>query len=328
MNDVVKERVDDRRGQQREQQRQTLTTEDDARGGVVVGGADALGSHHGDHASDEGERGHEDGAQTLFVGEQDGIKAVHSFGSELVGVVDLQDAVLFHHAEEHEDAEHGEEVDRLSEKDEREDGEWQRERQREQDGEGMHPALKLRGEDEIHEDEGHEEGDHECLARLRHFLGASGGAAGVIGGQAQFFHRRCDCFDDRGLADAWGVVGGDGDLAAAIEAVDLRGAVALFQGEQIGDGHGTGLGGRHGEQIEDLACVAVILLGLKVDVILLAAIVVSGHVKAADEQSQRGGDVGHARAHLPGLVAVHRAGDFRFAGDERTSRDRGCRESL
>ena len=231
-------------------------------------------------------------------------------------MVDLQDAVLFHHAEEHEDAEHGEDVHRLLEEDEREDGKGQRERQGEQNGERMHPALKLRGEDEIHEDEGHQKRDHEGLSRLGHFLRASGAATGVVGRQVEHLHGGGDAIKDFGFTHSRGVVGGDGDLAAAVETVDLRGAVRVFQREQIGDGDGSGLGGGHGEEIEDFAGVAVALLSLEMDVVLLAAVVEGGDVETADEQAQRAGDVLDAGSHLACFVAVHAAGDFRLAGNE------------
>ena len=50
---------------------------------------------------------------------QDGFVARHARGAELVGVVDLQDRVLLHHAEEHQDAQQREDVERLLEDDQR-----------------------------------------------------------------------------------------------------------------------------------------------------------------------------------------------------------------
>jgi hypothetical protein len=72
--------------------------------------------------------------------------------AQLVGVVNLENGVLLHHAEEHEDAEEAVEVERLVEQNHRQHRERQGERQREQDGDRVQPRFELRRQDEVHED--------------------------------------------------------------------------------------------------------------------------------------------------------------------------------
>ena len=69
----------------------------------------------GDHAGDQHHGGHQDRPQAHVVGLQDGGVARHALGAQRVGVVDLQDAVLLDDAEQHEEAEHAVDVERLVE---------------------------------------------------------------------------------------------------------------------------------------------------------------------------------------------------------------------
>ena len=76
---------------------------------------------------------------------------------QLVGVIDLQNRVLLHDAEQHQQAERREDVQRLPEDDDRQQRERQRQRQRQQDRDRMQPRLELRRQDQIHEDERQDE---------------------------------------------------------------------------------------------------------------------------------------------------------------------------
>jgi hypothetical protein len=80
-------------------------------------------------------------------------RALHARLAQLVRVVDLQDRVLLHHAEEHQHAERREDVERLAEDDDRDERERQRQRQRQQDRHRVEPRLELRRQHQIHEDE-------------------------------------------------------------------------------------------------------------------------------------------------------------------------------
>src|SRR4029077_1558613 len=99
---------------------------------------------------------------------------------ELVGVVDLQDGVLLHDAEEHQQAERRENVQRLPEDDDRQEREGQRQRQRQENRDGMQPRLELRRQNQIHEDERQRKRQDEVLRGASELFRASGHRAAVI----------------------------------------------------------------------------------------------------------------------------------------------------
>src|SRR5438309_1676601 len=90
---------------------------------------------------------HQNYVPPLAAGPHDRLVARHARRAQVVRVVDLQDRVLLHDAEQDEDAERGIEVERVARPPQREERERDRERQREQDGERVDHALELRGED-------------------------------------------------------------------------------------------------------------------------------------------------------------------------------------
>ena len=107
-----------------------------------------------DHAGDERERRHQDRPQPIAAGLDDRPRAsTRPVSLQLVGVVDLQDRVLLHDAEQHEQAERREDVQRLPEDDDRQQRERQRQRQRQQNRDRVQPRLELRRQNQVHEDE-------------------------------------------------------------------------------------------------------------------------------------------------------------------------------
>ena len=142
-----------------------LAADDHRADGAVGAGAGAAGGDQRDHAGDEGEGGHQDRPQPVAVGLADRLGARQALRAQVVGVIDLQDGVLLHDAEQHEDAEHREDVQRLVEHQDREQRERHRQRQREQDRDRVQPALELRREDQVHEDDREQEREHEVRGR-------------------------------------------------------------------------------------------------------------------------------------------------------------------
>ena len=68
----------------------------------------------GSHAGHQRDGGHEDGAQAVAIGQDDGVVALHAGFAKSVGVVDLQNRVLLDDAEKQQQSEAGENVHRLA----------------------------------------------------------------------------------------------------------------------------------------------------------------------------------------------------------------------
>ncbi len=64
----------------------------------------AFETKRGNHAGHEGHGGHQDRAEPVAVGLHDRLELGHPACAKLVGVVDLQNRVLLHHGEQHQDA--------------------------------------------------------------------------------------------------------------------------------------------------------------------------------------------------------------------------------
>ena len=131
----------------------------------LVAEPDAARQHERDHARHECKCSHEDWPQTVAAGLQDRRVALHAAIAQLVRMVDLEDGVLLHHPEQHEQAQRREDVQRLTRDDNRQQRERQRQRQRQQDRHRVQPRLELRREDQIHEDQRQPERDQEVLRR-------------------------------------------------------------------------------------------------------------------------------------------------------------------
>ena len=100
-------------------------------------------------------------------------------------MVDLEDRVFLDDAEEDQDAQGGVEVERAAGQVEGEQREGNGEREGEQDGQGMDHALVIHGQDDVHEDDGEEEGPEEFDERALEFLGLTGDGEGIGGGHVQ-----------------------------------------------------------------------------------------------------------------------------------------------
>ena len=103
-------------------------------------------------------------------------------------MIDLENGVLLHDAEEHQQAQRGVEVDRLVGRQQRDKRERHRQRQREQDGERVNEALELGGEDDVHQDHRQREREQEFPESGFQLAGAAGDARRVAGRQAHFRH--------------------------------------------------------------------------------------------------------------------------------------------
>src|SRR5258706_7358223 len=93
-------RIRHRNDQQGQQQTECLPANDGYRDrrALLRTGADA--DSHGDQPGDNGKRGHQDGPQAHAIRFQDRLAHRHAFDAQPVGVIHLQDAVLFHNAEQ------------------------------------------------------------------------------------------------------------------------------------------------------------------------------------------------------------------------------------
>ena len=110
-------------------------------------------------------RRHQNRPQPIAARLDDGVVRRQPGLLQLVGVVDLQNRVLLHDAEQHQQAERREDVQRLPEDDDRQQRERQRQRQRQQNRDRVQPRFELRRQNQIHEDQRQHEREHEVLRR-------------------------------------------------------------------------------------------------------------------------------------------------------------------
>ncbi len=227
-------------------------------------------------------------------------------------MVDLQDRVLLHHAEEDEDTERGVEVERIAGVPEREKGKGHRQRQGEQDRQGVDQALELGGEDHVHEDEGEEEDPEELGERPLQLARAPGNGGGVAGRQPHLRHRAPQGSDAVGLTKAGEHHGTETNLALPIGAVDAGGGVPrgdLHEIVQADQAVGPGLAALTGdEEARDRAQVAPVLLAepeLHVIVLVAGGVAEARHFRVAPHhEAQRGGDLLGVHAEVPRPLAI------------------------
>ena len=167
-------------------------------------------------------------------------------------MVDLQNGVLLHHAEEHEDAERGVEIERVARVPEREHGERHRQRQRQQDGQRVDEAFELRGENHVHEGEREHEDPQELGEGLLHLLRLAGDEGRVGRRQVHRRHLALDRVDPVRLAEARGDACAQAHLALPVRAVDARGRGRAHNLHEVVEAHEAAarrqphLGGRAG----------------------------------------------------------------------------------
>ncbi len=147
----------------------------------------------------------------------------------------------------------------------------------------MYEAFELRGQHDVHEDEGQRKGKREVVTGAAQFLGGAGEAGAVARLHAQLLRLLVQLLDDRRLRSAGHQIGGDRHLALASDAVDRRGSGAGNDPHYLVEAHGTELlrGHRHLGQALDTA--AELLLGADHHIVLVVARVEGGRILAGDQ---------------------------------------------
>ena len=124
-----------------------------------------MGSHPREHAGDEGDAGHQDGAEPQPAGLERRFDDVHAFVLFLAGGLHDEDGVLAREADEHDQADLGEDVVVGALQHHADHRAEQAHPHDEEDGERQGEALVSRGEDEQHEEEAQREDVHRGVAR-------------------------------------------------------------------------------------------------------------------------------------------------------------------
>lgn len=313
--EVIEVGIDDWGDEEGEEEAECLAADDDDGDGAAFFGAGAGTEGEGEHAGDEREGGHEDGAESVAVALEDGLVAFHALLAEVVHVVDLEDGVFLDDAEEDEEAEGGVEVEGIVGGEEGEEGEGEGEWEGEEDGEGVDEAFVLGGEDHVHEDYGEEEGPEEFGEGAFEFAAFTGDAGGVFGGQVHF---------GGGLAEGdepvgEGVTGGDGaaeaDLALSVDAIDAGGGDAGDEFDDVIESDEAAFASGDVEAGDGFLVIAGAFGEAELDIIggVDAGVIEAGDLLvAADHDAEGGGDVLGIDAEVGGAGAVDFGTEFGF----------------
>ena len=113
----------------------------------------AGGEYQGQDAEDEGDGGHQDGAQPEARRLHGGLEQSHALGLQLLGELDDQNGVLAGEADQHDQTDLAVDVVLQTAQPLRSEGAEDRHGHGEQDDERQHEALVLRGEGEIHDEQ-------------------------------------------------------------------------------------------------------------------------------------------------------------------------------
>lgn len=238
--------------------------EDGGAEGLAHFGAGAGGEDEGDDAQDEGEGGHQNGAETETAGFGDGGEAVFAGVFELFGEFDDEDGVLAGESDEDDEADLGEDVVVEAAQIDAADGGEQAHGDDEDDGEGEGPALVLRGEGQ--EDEEHAQGENEerDIAGDDLLIGEVGPFVAHAAGQVLFGEV---LHDGDGLPGTDAGRGIPDDIGGGIQIVALHrgGGGDLGDGAEGGQGnHVSGIA--PGLQLQNIAGnEAEFRVGLRVD---------------------------------------------------------------
>ena len=228
---------------------------------------------------------------------------------ELVGVVDLQNRVLLHDAEQHEQAERREDVQRLPEDDDRQQREGQRQRQRQQNRDRMQPRFELCRENEIHEDQRQHEREHEVLRRAAELLRPAGERRRDIPDRAFRLWNSASMAFCTSACDALG------SRFANTVTCRWRASRLMSDGAEPGEKSATLSSDTAPRRVDGTvrpatACSVVrsACARAQMHLVLLAAFVVRRHLIAADQQAQRLGRVSDLHAHVGRLrpIDLHR----------------------
>ena len=259
------------------------------------------------HAADQRQRGHQDRPQAVAVGLDDRLVARHALRPQVVHVVDLQDRVLLHDAEQHEQSQGREQVQRVAGRPERQERERHGQRQRQQDRERVDDALELRRQDHVHEDHRQRERPQELHERLLEFLAAPADRHGVAGRQVHLGR----CASNRGKAVGQGEAGRDvaahARVALPVQPIHARRAGGLLDGDQVVEANQAAVARGHEQPADrrDVPAIAIAQAQLHVVVVVDRHVAVAGDlVVAADQQAQGCGDVLGVHVEIGGSLTV------------------------
>ena len=147
-------------------------------------------------------------------------------------MVHLQNCVLLHHPEEHEQTQRGVKVQRSVREPEREKGERDGQRQRKQDDQRITETFVICRQDHVHEHDREQESPEEFVERRFEFVAASHHARGVAGREVQLGGGLAQCRNAIGESKAGRNRAPYAVLALAIEPVDAGSGLA---GHELND---------------------------------------------------------------------------------------------
>ena len=242
---IFEERIEHRHGEQRQEQAHRLTAGDQNADRSVGLRARPAADTERQHAGNQRQRRHQDRAQPIPVGLDDRFVALHAFGAQADRVIDLQDGVLLHDAEEQEHAERRVDVQLLLEHQGRQQPEGYGQREGEQDRHRVDERLELRRQHHVHEDERQRERDAEVIGGPAQFARLAAGDERI----SRLHVERTERLLDYGLAvrlrSARRRIGADRDLPLAVQTLDRCRSCALVERDQVAKLHqlaGAGAG--------------------------------------------------------------------------------------
>ncbi len=260
------------------------------------------GEHQRHRADNGGERGHQDWAQTAHRACDDRLLEPFAALAQLVDELDDQDAVLGHHADQHDHADLAVDAHLLPRQPEAEQAAEDAERHRHHHhgrGEG---ALELGHQHQIDHQQG-EAKDHRHLPLIvAVILGVTGvidrhaARQMLVGPAVEEVERLAQSVIRRH-------VGGQGHRLLALVVVEAIGGCHLLHRRQGREAHHLAIGRFQVNATEIRDAVELLLVGTQVDVILLAPVHIGGLAHPAQHRLQSAGDGGDRNAELAGAVA-------------------------
>src|SRR5712692_3723980 len=179
-------RIRHRHDQQGQQQTECLPANDGYRDRRALLRPCANADSHRDQSSNDGKSGHQDGPQPHAIRFQDRFAHGHAFGTQSIGVIHLQDAVLFHNAEQQKHSQGAPQAQRAPRDPQREERKGDAQRKRQHDDKRISEALKLRRQHHIHKDGGQQHGQHEIPGGLFQNFHLPRKDVRIPGGQSNF----------------------------------------------------------------------------------------------------------------------------------------------
>ena len=191
MAQVVEQGVRHRRHQQRQQQAQRLPADHDDGHRPPRDGSRPAAHRHRRHARDQRRGSHQNGTQPVLASLVDRLHSRHAvLEAQRLDVVDLQNRVLLHDAEQHQNAQRGvDDREVLPGEDQRQQRERHRQREADQDGDGVDEALELRGQHHVHEHDRQQQRDDVAQRGASELAGAAEQARAVLRRHIEARHR-------------------------------------------------------------------------------------------------------------------------------------------